>query len=170
MDAMFTIVPIFIGAVFLFIVIAFIVMIGKGVAEWADNNSKPVLSVPARVVARRAETHTHNWQDGRTSTSTTYYCTYELENRERMELQVDAADYGTLADGDVGVLTYQGTRFQGFQRRRDVAWGGRPAFGAGPHHGEEGSGPPQQVKVRCRTCQALNDETASFCNRCGSRI
>jgi hypothetical protein len=30
--------------------------------------------------------------------------------------------------------------------------------------------PEPQVKVRCRNCQALNDETARFCNQCGSAI
>jgi hypothetical protein len=27
-----------------------------------------------------------------------------------------------------------------------------------------------QVKIRCRKCQALNDETAKFCSQCGSAI
>jgi RNA polymerase subunit RPABC4/transcription elongation factor Spt4 len=30
--------------------------------------------------------------------------------------------------------------------------------------------PAPQVKVRCRKCQTLNDETAKFCNQCGSSI
>ena len=27
-----------------------------------------------------------------------------------------------------------------------------------------------EVKVRCRSCSALNDEAANFCNRCGSKL
>ena len=30
--------------------------------------------------------------------------------------------------------------------------------------------PEPQVKVRCRKCQTLNDETAKFCNQCGSAL
>lgn len=30
--------------------------------------------------------------------------------------------------------------------------------------------PEPQVKVRCRNCQTLNDETAKFCNQCGSAM
>jgi len=30
--------------------------------------------------------------------------------------------------------------------------------------------PEPQVKVRCRKCQALNDETAKFCNQCASAL
>jgi hypothetical protein len=29
---------------------------------------------------------------------------------------------------------------------------------------------PPEIKVRCKKCQALNDETAKFCNQCGSPI
>ena len=27
-----------------------------------------------------------------------------------------------------------------------------------------------QIKVRCKNCQALNDEVANFCNKCGTTI
>ena len=29
---------------------------------------------------------------------------------------------------------------------------------------------PPEVKVRCRSCQALNDEGAKFCNQCGATL
>ena len=30
--------------------------------------------------------------------------------------------------------------------------------------------PEPQVKIRCQSCQQLNDENAKFCNRCGAAI
>jgi hypothetical protein len=30
--------------------------------------------------------------------------------------------------------------------------------------------PAPHVKVRCQKCQSLNDETAKFCNQCGSSL
>ncbi|HUR52843.1 MAG TPA: hypothetical protein VMZ71_01845 [Gemmataceae bacterium] len=30
--------------------------------------------------------------------------------------------------------------------------------------------PPPVVKVRCRRCQALNDETAQYCNQCAASL
>lgn len=30
--------------------------------------------------------------------------------------------------------------------------------------------PPTQVKVRCKSCQALSDESAKFCSQCGSAL
>jgi hypothetical protein len=35
--------------------------------------------------------------------------------------------------------------------------------------GQGGAAPPE-VKVRCRGCQALNDEDARYCGQCGARI
>lgn len=29
---------------------------------------------------------------------------------------------------------------------------------------------PPRIKVRCRQCQALNDETARYCNQCGATL
>jgi hypothetical protein len=36
--------------------------------------------------------------------------------------------------------------------------------------GERLEAPAPQIKVRCRRCQALNDEAAKFCNQCGAAI
>jgi hypothetical protein len=33
-----------------------------------------------------------------------------------------------------------------------------------------GQGSQPQIKVRCRQCQALNDENAKFCNQCGATL
>jgi hypothetical protein len=30
--------------------------------------------------------------------------------------------------------------------------------------------PEPRIKVRCQKCQALNDETAKYCDQCGSAI
>lgn len=35
---------------------------------------------------------------------------------------------------------------------------------------EPGAPSPPQIKIRCRNCQALNDETAKFCNQCGTQV
>jgi hypothetical protein len=53
----------------------------------------------------------------RDTTSTSYYATFEVESGDRMELSVDGRAYGLLAQGDIGSLTFQGTRYLGFQRR-----------------------------------------------------
>jgi hypothetical protein len=42
--------------------------------------------------------------------------TFEVESGDRMELHISAQEYGLLAEGDMGKLTFQGTRYHGFER------------------------------------------------------
>ena len=50
------------------------------------------------------------------STSTDYYITFEFEQGSRQEFQVDNYDYGTLIEGDRGIMEHQGSRYFGFER------------------------------------------------------
>ncbi len=48
--------------------------------------------------------------------STSYYVTFEVESGSRMEFQIDGSQYGLIAEGDSGKLTFQGSRYLGFER------------------------------------------------------
>ena len=92
----------------------------KGVKEWNKNNHSPRLTVPATVVTKRTDV-THRRRGGTTGphhyhTSTTYYVTFEVESGDRMELHLQGFEYGLLVEGDKGKLSFQGTRFLGFER------------------------------------------------------
>lgn len=111
--------------VFVAFVTAFFVILFKNISQWHKNNQSPRLTVEATVVAKRSSTsHTQtpvagdaSGAHGFTSTSSTsYYATFQVESGDRMELHVPAADYGLLAEGDRGRLTFQGTRFLSFER------------------------------------------------------
>ena len=43
-------------------------------------------------------------------------CTFQTQVGDLIELRVKRYEYMELAVGDVGMLTHQGTRFQGFAR------------------------------------------------------
>lgn len=114
--------------VFIMIFGMIIVMIVRGIGEWNSNNQSPRLTVLAKVVARstRVSQHHHNnagdvtgAQGFHTTTSTSYYITFEVESGERMELRVSRSDYGMLAEGDYGRLSFQGTRYLGFEREQE---------------------------------------------------
>lgn len=79
--------------------------------EDAANAAAPVLNRPARVVAKRTAV-----TGGEKSTRTTYYATFEFPDGQRAEFQVDGQPYGMLSEGDTGMLTNQGTWYQGFAR------------------------------------------------------
>ncbi len=108
---MFAVIPIFIGAVFLMVIGSIIVRAITGVAEWSDNNTQPVACDRATVVSKRAQV-----SGGENSTSTTYYTTFEMPGGVRREFKVNPSEYGLLAEDDSGQLSYQGTRYLGFQR------------------------------------------------------
>lgn len=91
------------------------------ICTWNRNNHSPRLTVPVTVVAKRMEvTHHHNNgtnnMGGMTTTHTSYYVTFQVESGDRMELRVDGSDYGMLVEGDAGKLSFQGTRYLGFER------------------------------------------------------
>lgn len=112
---MFSIFPIFFLLIFGLILFTII----RGIKEWNYNNHQPVLSVPAKVVSKRAHvsrhTHAHD-NHHHHSSSTTYYVTFEVESGDRMELHVPSREYGMIVEGDEGKLTFQGTRFHSFNR------------------------------------------------------
>jgi hypothetical protein len=119
----FGIFPVIFGLVFVLVIGVFIVTAVRGVAQLNRNNNSPVLTVEARVVAKRTNvSHHHHHQDNgmdHISTSTSYYVTFEFESGDRLELYVPAGEYGYLAEGDMGRLTFQGTRYKGFERFGD---------------------------------------------------
>ena len=115
-NAMFILVPLFIGIIFLVVIGSIIVAIVRGIAEWRNNNAQPLLKVTASVVTKRQHV---SGGGNDTSASTHYYTTFEtVDDGLRQEFSVSPTEYSGMADGDVGSLTYQGTRFKGFVRQR----------------------------------------------------
>ena len=49
-------------------------------------------------------------------TYTSYYVTFQFDSGDRLEFSVEGTEYGMLAEGDRGKLTFQGTRYLGFER------------------------------------------------------
>lgn len=91
----------------------------RGLLQWNQNNHSPRLTVPAVVAAKRtATTHSHHNTGGaaHVTSSTTYYATFQVESGDRMELRLSGAEYGMLAEGDRGRLTFQGTRYLSLER------------------------------------------------------
>jgi hypothetical protein len=114
----FAIIPVLVVLIFAAVLVVIVVQVSRNVAEWADNNSKPVLSAPARVVAKRSATSGNVSPNAGGHVSTAYYATFELASGERQEFLIRGDQYGMLAEDDAGTLTYQGTRYHGFERGR----------------------------------------------------
>lgn len=102
--------------IFFLIAAAFIIMAVKNLSEWSSNNHSPVLSVQARVVSKRSRVSGQPGAGGG-HMSTSYYATFQVESGDRLELRLSGREYSLLAEGDKGKLTFQGTRYRGFERR-----------------------------------------------------
>lgn len=115
-EFMFALVPLLVLGVFIFTGYTLI-------SQKIKDDSSPILRVLATVTAKRISVSTsnhmyHNGTGGvhnHPSTSTRHYVTFELENGERKEFYVYGKEYGLLAEKDYGFLTYQGSRFKGFE-------------------------------------------------------
>lgn len=111
----FVLIFVLVFGIFLFTII-------KGISTWNKNNHSPRLTVEATVVSKHenvSHSHHQSGSDGSMSyitTSTTYYITFQFESGDRLELQVQGYDYGMIVEGDRGKLSFQGTRFLGFER------------------------------------------------------
>lgn len=120
-DMSFGIFSLLFGIVFILFIVVFVVVFVRILSQWGKNNRSPRLTVEATVVAKRTNVshHHHNTGDTAmhmTTTSTTYYATFQVESGDRMELSMSGSEYGMLIEGDHGKLTFQGTRYLGFQR------------------------------------------------------
>lgn len=109
--------------VFLIVLGMFIVIAVKGISQWNKNNHSPRLTVPATIVSKRTNVshHHHHNHNGtgmhHTTHSTTYYVTFQVESGDRMEFHVAGHEFGLLVEGDRGILSFQGTRYLGFERK-----------------------------------------------------
>ncbi|HWR19381.1 MAG TPA: DUF2500 domain-containing protein [Clostridia bacterium] len=121
---LFSVIPVIVTLGFVVVFGIIIVIAVRGIAQWNRNNNSPVLCVFATIVAKRANTSHHHHQHAdnmamsHSSSSTSYYVTFEVDSGDRMELHMNGEQYGLLIEGDKGRLTFQGTRYLGFERQK----------------------------------------------------
>ena len=113
----FSIMQIMVPVMFVLVFGIIIVTMVRGVGEWNKNNQSPKLTIPVTVVAKRSDVH-RGIETMHTFTS--YYVTFQVESGDRMEFEVSDMEYGMLAEGDSGELTFQGTRYLNFQRNESA--------------------------------------------------
>ncbi|WP_020143629.1 DUF2500 domain-containing protein [Terracoccus sp. 273MFTsu3.1] len=114
------------------VVAGFAFVIVKGLAQWRANEASPLRGVEALVVSRRTDVRRRFGSPGLadagapmspgtpSTSSTTYFVTFEEPSGERRELMMSGRDFGQLAEGDRGHLMHQGTRYKGFTRQTVV--------------------------------------------------
>ena len=111
MSVMFSIFPLMFAAVFCFVIGIFVYVFATMLRQNHRNNQSPRLSVSATVVAKR-----DHRSRSRDHVHTSYYATVQFESGDRLELAISGGEFGLLCEGDRGTLTFQGTRYLGFER------------------------------------------------------
>ena len=103
---------------FVLILGMFVVGIVQGIGQWNKNNHSPRITVPVTLVSKRTNvSHHHAGEHHHSHTSTSYYVTFQFASGDRMEFHVPGTEYGLLVEEDQGDLTFQGTRYLGFERK-----------------------------------------------------
>ena len=102
---------------FFLVMSVFIVTFARMIGEWIKNRNSPRLTVDATVVAKRGQMHRHTASNGHSHRSYSYHVTFQFTSGDRLELRVPSHEYGLLVEGDVGTLTFQGTRYLSFNRK-----------------------------------------------------
>ena len=124
-DFMFTLVPIFIGVIFVIMLVSIISGFSRNAKRERKNDQSPRVTADAKVVSKRMQVGERGsrrmrtngmMEDGYSYSYSDYFVTFEFESGDRLELPVDGSDYGVLVEGDTGRLSFQGTRYLGFQR------------------------------------------------------
>ena len=94
----------------------------KGMQEKKANDAAPIVTVDAKVKAKRIAVHHSAHQQSMNgvplmakSHHTTYYATFALEGDQRLELQISEGQFQRLTAGERGKLTYQRKRFHRFE-------------------------------------------------------
>lgn len=82
----------------------------------AKTGEKPVYSMEAIVKGKRTLVEAD--ENNPAVPKTTYFLTFHKRDGNRVELRVPGEDYGLTAEGDEGILVWQGDEFIVFKRTR----------------------------------------------------
>jgi hypothetical protein len=119
-DMMSAVFPVIFIIVFLSITAVVVFSIVRMISQYRKNEAAPLLTVAAKVMTKREDvTHSHGTQESVPHTSTSYHVTFEVESGDRLELSMSGKEFGMLAEGDKGRLSFQGTRYKGFERTNE---------------------------------------------------
>lgn len=112
-------IPILLFAVFSIILLYVL----NSMITWSHENKYPVSTVQATVLTKRTQVipHFHEFETHLFyPTSIYYFATFEFENGENMELEMNAQEFNKMAEGDFGSLTFQGDDLLHFIKAKDL--------------------------------------------------
>lgn len=107
--------PIMFFSFFIMFMLILVTSFMKSFKEKKRNDQSPVLTVDAIIIDKYTDVSSHRTREHR-HYNTTFYVTFEVPSGDRLVLEVSETDYGYLIVHDKGKLTFQGSRYLGFER------------------------------------------------------
>ncbi len=105
--------PAIVVSIFVFVFGIMGYAIFKGISTAAYNRKQPIINREAKVVSKRQNVS----GGGNSSTSTSYYITFEFADGSREEFSLSGREYALIAEGDKGTLYSQGSWYKEFKRQ-----------------------------------------------------
>ena len=94
----------------------------RGLYIWNKNNHSPRVTEEAEVYTKRQDFSTFTNRSRNTqfgsyrSIRVRYFVVFQTKNSGAVKLKVSSDDFDMLREGEKGLLTFQGTRFLGFEK------------------------------------------------------
>jgi len=113
--------PILIGLVFAAILGTAAYQLIKKTRQSSRDDSLPVLTALATVSGTRTNTITQPADINpkyKVEPSTKFFATFRLQAGQSLEFELSNVQFAPLAEGQQGTLTFQGTRYLGFEKSR----------------------------------------------------
>lgn len=109
---------VFIAVALIVLVVGIIVVVNVArVFAMAARDASPRASGPSRSAEALVVDKRSQFSGDDTSTRQQYFVTFQLNDGNRVELEVPATESGILVVGDQGTLDWQGSRYLGFTRQ-----------------------------------------------------
>ena len=106
-----------IGFVSILVALGFCYFIYTWIRDRKYNMSQPRVASEALVVGKRTENSMHTDTNNVHQYTTYHYATFEFSTGDRKEFPLKGSEYGLLREGDKGMLTFQGNKYVGFERK-----------------------------------------------------
>ena len=94
---------VFVCLICLLIIVIICMVDANTIICWFKNNRAPVHSIRANVLTTEVNGHK-------------YYACFGLEDGQMKKFPIDYYAYMSLKEGEIGILTYKGTRFIRYDR------------------------------------------------------
>ena len=115
--AFYNVIYVIVTVIFVLVFSMSLISLFRHIMHSKKNNHAPRLTVSAKVVGKRTDFRRSSSSTSSSSGFTFYYVTFEVQSGDRMELKIAGTEYGLLAEGDYGDLTFQGDNYLAFFRK-----------------------------------------------------